>query len=283
MKVLFGVNITDNSKNEKEDGECFIVRKVPESLIDDYEPDENEPKEDKAKQWKVKIFNIFAVCVLGAGLLGLSIPFDDESLSAAIIKDKIAESPLWFVISAVIAVLGVLLVIKGNRMENTYYEINEKEAEEEIDELDRKCYEFLGVPEGAYSFEVLSLCYKTEQGQVVFEQNSAIGFSNPELKAFTDRGYLYLADTESLYEIRPDTLGEIQKHNGKISILCWHKNIKYNKGEFQKYNIRKKGLLKYTMDTYYSYNFAVNGELYKMYFPPYELETVLKATGAKLI
>lgn len=282
MKVLFGVNLTYDEKNEKEDGSEFIIRRVPESMFDDYEPEENETvtKEDKIKEWKVRFFNIVAVCVLGVGALGILTPFDDENLSFSSVIDIISKNPIWFSVSAVIAILGVFLVVKGNRMEKAHFEINEQDAEEKIDEFDRKCYEYLGVPEDADTFEIFGMCYKIINNEIVFEHNSAIGFSNPEMKVYRKGDCLCFADIENLYEIKPDSEGRIEKHSGEISVLSWHKEEKYNKGAYQKYNIRRKGLLKYVMHTYYSYDFTVNGEEYKMYFPPYEFENVMKITGA---
>ena len=284
MKVLFGVNITYDEENEKEDGYEFIIRRVPESILDAYElePEENVTKEDKLEEWKIKIFNVFAVCVFGVGALGLITPIDEENLSLDVILDAVKANPLWFVITGLITVLGIILVVVGNRMDKKHFEISEELTEEETDELDRQCYEYLGVPEYAESFEILSMCFRIINNEITFEHNSAIGFSNPEMKVFRKGEYICFADTENLYEIRPDYTGKIEKHSGEVSILCWHKKEKYNKGEYKKYNIRRKGLLKYVMNTYYSYSFTVSGEEYRMYFPAYEFENVMRITGASV-
>ena len=113
MKVLFGVNITYDEENEKEDGSEFIIRRVPESLLDAYEPQEEEEvnKEDKLTEWKVKIFNAFAVCVLGVGTLGLITPIDEEELSLDLILGAIKADPLWFLVSGLITALGIVLLM----------------------------------------------------------------------------------------------------------------------------------------------------------------------------
>ena len=63
--------------------------------------------------------------------------------------------------------------------------------------------------------------------------------------------------------------------------MLWNKDTEYNKGKYVDYDIKRINEFDYKIRAYYSLDINREGETYKMYFPPYELDVIESLTDVK--
>ncbi len=286
MKVLFGTDITKDKKNTAVDGDEFIVRSVPEDISEkNSEIFDKELEAAEKTAGKRSISEMIGLVMMASSFLGLSGMFDEDAeLTFSLIRETVSQNPVRFSAFALLFVVGLLLLMiravknKQNRKsEEENNEIPEDESEKNL----QQAYFSLGVPQDAENVDILCSEYVIREGEPELKPIKMFGFANADLKVFADHNALFIADTENLYEIALDSIEKISRYNGKLTMMFWNKETAHNKGKYQPYHIRKRGEFKYTVKTYYSLDINREGETYKMYFPPYELDVIERLTGMK--
>lgn len=286
MKVLFGTDITQNKKNDKSDGDEFIVRSVPEAVTEKRKKEfEKEIDIAGSMAKRFRIIQVVGSILLFFGLLGIVEILEDEAgMSLFLMREAISQNILWFSVLFVTFLLGVLILVicEAKRKKK----ITEYEKDDEIKDCEDRKYilqalSYLGVPKSAKNVDIICPNYVIRNGEPVLKSLKVFGFLNAELKLFSDESAVYIADAENLYFIGFTDIEKISKYNRKLNLMFWNKNIGYNEEKYQKYNIKKCGESNYTINEYYSLDINRDGETYKMYFPPYELDVIERLTGIK--
>ena len=286
MKVLFGTDITKDKKNTAVDGDEFILRSLPEAVTEKRNK-EFEKEIDMAGSMakRFRIIQAIGSILLFFGLLGIVEILEDEAgMSLSLMREAISQNILWFSVLFVAFLLGVLILVicEAKRKKK----ITEYEKDDEIKDCEDKKYiqqalSYLGVPKSAKNVDVICPNYVIRNGEPVLKTLKVFGSLNAELKLFSDESAVYIADAENLYFIGFTDIEKISKYNGKLTLMFWNKKTAHNKGKYQPYHIRKRDEFKYTVQTYYSLDINREGETYKMYFPPYELDVIERLTGVK--
>ena len=286
MKVLFGTDITQNKKNDKSDGDEFIVRSVPGEISEkNSEIFDKELEAAEKTAGKRSIYEMIGLVMMASSFLGLSGMFDEDAeLTFSLIRETVSQNPMRFAVFALLFVVGFLLLMirPVTNIKNLKSEVESDENPEDESEKNlQQAYFSLGVPQDAENVDIFCSEYVIRKGEPELKPIKMFGFANADLKVFADRNELFIADTENLYAIALDSIEKISRYNGKLTMMFWNKETAYNKGKYQPYHIRKRGEFKYTVKTYYSLDINRDGETYKMYFPPYELDVIERLTGMK--
>ena len=286
MKVLFGTDITQNKKNDKSDGAEFIVRSVPEDISEkNSEVFDKELEAAEKTAGKNNIFEIIGGFMILIGVSGLFGMFDEDAeLTFSLIRETVSQNPMRFAVFALLFVVGFLLLILRavTNIKNLKSEVDSDENPEDESEKNlQQAYFSLGVPQDAENVDIFCSEYVIRKGEPELKPIKMFGFANADLKVFADRNELFIADTENLYAIALDSIEKISRYNGKLTMMFWNKETAHNKGKYRPYHIRKQGEFKYTVKTYYSLDINRDGETYKMYFPPYELDVIERLTRVK--
>ena len=286
MKVLFGTDITQNKKNDKSDGDEFIVRSVPGEISEkNCEIFDKELEAAEKTAGKRSISEMIGLVMMASSFLGLSGMFDEDAeLTFSLIRETVSQNPMRFAVFALLFVVGFLLLMirPVTNIKNLKSEVESDENPEDESEKNlQQAYFSLGVPQDAENVDIFCSEYVIRKGEPELKPIKMFGFANADLKVFADHNALFIADTENLYEIALDSIEKISRYNGKLTMMFWNKETAHNKGKYQPYHIRKRGEFKYTVKTYYSLDINRDGETYKMYFPPYELDVIERLTGMK--
>lgn len=285
MKVLFGTDITKNKKNDKSDGGEFIIRSVPGSMSEKhYEAFEKELDEaDKAIR-KFKVLQIVGGSLFIFGSVGIDELFNSEGdLSLHIMKEAIFQHSVWFTVLLSLSLIGIWIMIHSTFYTIKISRFDKDDAEKRKTEnkmFFRQVLSHLEVPQNAVSVDIICSNYVVKKGEPVLKP-VLFGFFNAELKLFSDEYSLFIADIENLYSIRLAEIEKINKYNRKLHLMLWNKDTEHNKGKYAVYNIKRMNEFNYIIKTFYSLDIKHDGETYKMYFPPYELDVIESLTGVK--
>lgn len=283
MKVLFGTDITKDKKNTAVDGDEFILRSLPESLTEKRNKAfEKEIDRAGSTAMRFRIIQVIGSILLFFGLLGIVEVFEDEAgMSLSLMREAILQNILWFSVLFVAFSLGVLILVICEAKRKKKMTEYEKDDAIEDKKYIQQALTVLGVPKSAKNVDIICPNYVIRNGEPVLKPLKVFGLLNVELKLFSDESAVYIANAENLYFIRFTDIERISKHNGKLNLMFWNKNIGYNEEKYQKYNIKKSGESNYAISEYYSLDINRDGEIYKMYFPPYELDVIERLTGIK--
>lgn len=283
MKVLFGTDITKDKKNTAVDGDEFILRSLPDAVTEKRNKAfEKEIDRAGSTAMRFRIIQVIGSILLFFGLLGIVEVFEDEAgMSLSLMREAILQNILWFSILFVAFLLGVLILVICEAKRKKKMTEYEKDDAIEDKKYIQQALTVLGVPKSAKNVDIICPNYVIRNGEPVLKPLKVFGFLNAELKLFSDESAVYIANAENLYFIGFTDIERISKHNGKLNLMFWNKNIGYNEEKYQKYNIKKCGELNYAINEYYSLDINREGETYKMYFPPYELDVIERLTGMK--
>ena len=144
------------------------------------------------------------------------------------------------------------------------------------------CYKGLGVPDNAERMDVLVVRYQWKNGKVILKSTGPFKALNADLRAFTEKDALCLADSFQKFTIPFESLTGIRSIRKRIAISNWNKDEPYNQGEYKPYHIKGNQYGGVILPYYYALGIRYNGEEYELYFPPYELAAVERLTGCRM-
>lgn len=288
MKPFLGIDVTENKKNDKFNGEEFIVTKVSSASIQAYEGTAENAVEitEKAKlPLTVRIFHWLCGAVGGITAIGIVKALgNQENISVAEIY---YNAPWMFWLSGICLAIWAVLTLISRKKAKTFIESEENEiAVSKLRSISNNIFAEMDVPPTAEEVDVLSFSYKMKNGEPKAVSRSLHSlflqmtpFMNFSYKIYTDGEFLYLADLEMKYKFPLSSFRAIHTVKKNISISEWNKETPPNKGEYKQYKLRTDDEIH--MKKYYILEFEHNGEAWGIYFPIYELSTFEKLTGLK--
>jgi len=280
MKYFFGADVTDNIENETIDGNVFVTKEISAITQNSLDKSTDELIEmDKNGKLALPLRIIEFICSTAALLLAVGLI---NSISDITISEAYHNAPFLFYIFIICALTAAMLYIVGRRK---YKIVSKSEeaviAERRNDISEKNAYNELGVPDGALSVDVIMMNYKLKNGKIVLKTTAFFSCINPIMRMYKEDNYLCLADLEKKYSISLDSVTNIRKIKKHFELPFWNKEIMYNKGEYKKYKITENNgiiCIKYA----YALCIDYNGEIYELYFPPYELERFVQLTGCEV-
>lgn len=283
MKPLFAIDLTTDKKNEKMNGEEFIIQRTSQELLEAHEK-ATETVNITAKNAKLPTsLNITKhLCLCFAAIIFAA---STEALSnGTSLIDAYNNAPYLVWIAASCLVIFLLLKIVEIIKSKTV--MGSDETAHEIDNLNKytqSIFAELSVPENARELDILFFHYKLKKGTIKPCEKGAMPtpYINFEVKAFSDDKNLYLTALESKYGIPISSISKIRTVKKSITILGWNKNIGINEGIYKQYKLTtdKFGLI--CCKRYHVIEVNHNGEIYVIYIPDYELPQIEQLTGLK--
>ncbi len=280
MKPMFCIDITLDKKNEQINGTEFTTAKVSEKLSESFENTENDVKnienETKLPLWMriVKTASGFLGLILFCGIIrGTS----DIGISRAY-----GNAPYLFWICGICLLCWLILTLLAKSREKEVLETDE--TNETLETLERdiqSIYDELGVPADADSVDVLMFRYKIKKGiPVAYAVNMMpTPYLNFEFKLYRTEDRLCFADLDSVVSLDISKLKAIRRVNKRISVISWNKEEEPTKGIYKPYKMTVNNMGCVFFKPYYILEMENNGELWGIYFPPYELSVFEKLTG----
>lgn len=280
MKLFFGVNRTHNKTNTQTDGEIFICERPSESQTDLMDKSyENLTEIDKKARLPraVNLLRIISgyIFLIGTVVLIRSIESKEDFI-------LLLEKLPWLL--AVVVTMGILwgvLTWAARKKAKAIMESDEsKMLVDRYDSVMQNALSALGVPPTAKTVDCFCLCYTIKaSGKIKILPMGAAQFSNVALHAFMESGVLYIADPYQKYAVPRSEITAIKLIKKHTTMNSWNKETPFNKGEYKPFKIARDNNGVYRLRRYYALEILHNGEVYLLYFPPYELSVFSELTG----
>lgn len=282
MKPFLCIDTTNNPENYVKNGEEFMAIKTPSHLTERLEngTDRMQAAVEKSKLPVVLrvihglatfcsvVFATGAVAALFRGTLLLGIRTAPWIYIAGLVCIVV-----WFV-------LTLLSGFKSNKVLKS--EESQKAKNDALNAFDDILL-YLGVPLDSTEIDVIFCKYKSrgEQIEVVTAPLQMTNFINMSFRIFKDYDNLYLANPNGKYAFPLSCLKRIRTVFAEAVIPDWHKGQAFDSQEYEVYSISKdKSDLLHT-SPYYMLELEVNGEIFGIFFPCYEIKTLESITGLK--
>ncbi len=270
MKPFLGIDLTTDKKNEKTNGNEFLIQTPSAALTRSLE-DSSENAEETVEKAKLplllRIVQYF--CGIAAVLLIGGILKADVSLA-----EGYQNAPWLFWFSGICAVIWLILWLIGKQKTKTVLEADESvRTFSHLDGVAAAIYNELSVPDNAKDVDVLFFFYKIKNGEIKLREKGMqiAEYFNPEFKIFTDEKYLYLANLDGKYAFPLSSIVKIHTVKKHIRILRWNKEEEYDKGIYKEYKLSEDNLGCIICKYYHILEVNHQGEIFGIYFPNYEL------------
>lgn len=280
MKPFFGIDLTENKRNEERNGSCFLLAR-PSSAMARALEDSVEKAEETIEQAKLPLaLRIvqglcgIASALLIAGLLGASVP----------LREAYRNAPELFWLAGICLPVWAILKLLG--MQKSKAVMGKETSAQAFSRLDGTflaVYAELEVPANAIEVDILSFYYKRKEGKIkVCEKGLQMApYTNCVFRIFADAGNLYLANPEGKYAFPLSSLRAIQTRKKVARMNAWNKEEAFNKGIYKPYKLSADQYGCIHARQYHILELEQDGELWGIWFPSYELPAFEAVTGMK--
>ena len=278
--LVFGINCTENKKNETVDGVRFITETAT--------PEEKKALEASSDQMLESLQTakpplllrllpkLFAFCGLIAVTVFLrSLTLEDPQNTLGFYIPFLVVGILLFLLSLVTAKLVQRHVGKKLESDETKQVINH------LDHVSAQINQNLGIPDTAREMDILLYRYtvKKEKQRPFVPGLALTPYINTEMYAYVQGDALCLADAERVFSFPLDEIRGIQTVKKRICVPFWNKETPYNKEEFNPYGMTANQYGCIFFKPYHLLQLAHEGELWEIAFPCYELPLIEALTG----
>lgn len=151
-----------------------------------------------------------------------------------------------------------------------------KEGEAIYDE----CVASLKIPSSAKSIDVFLYVYTTKSGEEK-PVNRAVKYINSPIKAFTEGGYVMIADLQMVFGLKKEWFKSFEIIPEKVTFNSWNKDDGFGTNEYKKYAIKPTATGALSVKGCYKFILEKDGKCFQIVIPPYDGEAFLKLTGIK--
>jgi hypothetical protein len=284
LKPFWGINITHDKKNEKIEGDCFIIDRATlaqTAAIDNAA----ENALEVATAAKLPTFlNVMLYLCKFSGLVfafGILKGFSKKGVTLA---QAYSNAPWAFWCAGACLVLWGVLEIFAKKKRQQVAESPECEAaQDEIEIAAEEIYEKFNVPKDTPYVDILTFHYKIKNGEAVTKTRSSdiTTHINIATRMFVEGENLIIADREAKYAFPLSSLRKIHTVKKRISIPFWTKDVEHNEGEYKQYKIAVNQFGCLLFKPYYILEIDCKGVGWGITFPCYELPIVEAITGLK--
>lgn len=286
MKPFLGVNITNNKKNEKMNGEELIIAKASPSELESLESYGSEQVDMILNKVKlplpVRVLSGICGIIALLGAMIAIVAFGRSNGQDSIPVTVFTDYPWIFILAAICFVIWLVCTVIGRKKEKSIAEGNEyKELVNKTDSIADGISKEFNIPDGAAEVDIISITYTEKDGKIKGKLRNFFytPYMNYVMRIFRDDDTLYLADWEEKYAIPLSELRAIHTVNKRITLPMWNKEIEADCGEYKKYKLNVGKYGEVDVKPYNILEFFHDGVDWEIYFPCYELEVFEKITG----
>lgn len=285
MKPFWGIDLTQNKKNEQVNGEEFLVQKPSSALTQSLETSTEKavstlinsklPLPLRIVQWLCGLLCVIIISSIFSAL----VHEDGVSLSQAY-----QNAPFLFWLGGSCLVIWLPLKLYSLHKEKDVLETDESTLT--FEHLENACaaiFSELDIPADAIDVDILSFFYKIKDDKVkVCEKGMQIApYMNTPFRVFKDSENIYFANMQGKYAFPLASIKSIKTIKKSICMDDWNKNESYDKGIYKQYKLGETNLGSITCKYYHIIELEYNGETWAIYTPCYELSVFEQLTGLK--
>lgn len=285
MKPFFCIDITEDKKNSKHNGDEFIVASVESHMTQALKKStENVVEILKGTKLPWSIRAIRSVCGFVAWIIIcvlIQIAFDKDSVSLA---QAYSNVPWVFYTAGGCLLAWIALMLISSRTAKSVLEREETgKALSDMSSIVKSIYDALGVPPDAENVDVLTFKYKDKDGEIV-PTGGAMDFtvySAEPFMAYVEDGQIHFVNFENNYAFPFDEIATIHTVKKRIAIPEWGKDEGPKEGIYKQYKMTVDTHGCIWFKTYHILEINHLGESIGIYFPCYELPAFEKLTGLR--
>lgn len=275
MKPFLGIDLTENKKNDKQNGQEFLVA-TPSLAMEQALKSTTEKAEETLTRSKLPTILRFAQWISGtaAALVTLGIVKGLVKPDGVSISEAYKNAPALFYIAIGGFVIWLILKLLSMQKEKTVLETDESvQILSNVEGVHDGIFKELGVPASAVAVDVLFFYYKVKNEKMkVCERGMQFApYFMPEFQAFSDSENLYLVNLEGKYAFPLTSLQRIRTVNKHIRIGGWNKDIGPKDGIYKQYKMTVDQYGCVHCKQYCKLEFSHKNEQWGIYFPCYEL------------
>ena len=278
IKPIFCIDVTSDKKNEVLNGSEFITQTASKQKVEEFDSKQEELQEtinkSKLPSWlrivESLLFLYFVMVFAASARAGL--------------ETALKNAPALVISGAVCGVIGLLLFITAKIKEKKVLkEENVEETSQKINEEFISIHEELNVPNDASDIDILSFKYKIKKGEIkpCTTGIQTTPYVNVCVKIYTTEDEVHIADVENVYSFKKSAIKLITTVDKRISIPMWNKDEDPRKGIFKQYKMTLNNMGDIFFKPYHILEIDHENQIFGLYFPCYELETIEKLTGIK--
>lgn len=278
MTPIFCVDITSDKHNEAVNGSEFITRTASKAKLEEYESKQEGLEQTIEKsQFPLWLQTIKGIC-------GLYFLIVLAATAKAGFDKAMQNAPGLLVSAAVCGVLWLILQVVSKGKEKKV--LKEEDAEQQTKELHadfEAIHKELEVPGDAVDVDVLAFRYKQKNGEIRPHASGlqTTPFVNLGVKLYATADEVCIADLESVYTIPKFEIRGITTVGKRISVPSWNKAEDPRSGVYKPYKMTVNNMGDIFFKPYHILEIHHEGQIFGLYFPCYELETVEKITGVR--
>ena len=282
MKPVLGIDLTEDKNNLIMNDVKFIVQTPSEMLQQRLEKSMDNAEEvvEKAKLPLVLTI-IKGVC----GIAGLTVAMSIlRNLDEHSFTEMYQRAPwLTWIGVAGILIWAVLEVLSRKKAKEVMETDESKNTFSSLESVKESIFTELSVPASAKEVDLLSFFYKVKEDNIKVCRNpmQTAQYFNSVYRIYTDAEKLYITNLEAKHSFPLSSLRAIRTVNKRIVTDEWYKDEPHNKGQYKPYKISVTKQGDYTYKGYHILELELDGELWGIYFPCYELPTFEEVTGLK--
>lgn len=278
IKPIFGIDVTDDKKNSVFDGDEFITRTASKQRVEEYES-KRENLEQTLEKSKLPLW-----LQIVEGLCSVFFLLVLVATAKAGFNTAMKNAPYLVISGALCGVIWLILFLVSKVREKKV--LKEECADQKagaVFEDYKSLQSELDVPGNAAEMDVLVFRYKLKNGKLRPHASAlqSTAYMNVSVRIFADSDTVHIAELENVYSFKKSEISAITVVKKRISVSNWTKDEDPRKGRFKPYKMTVMNTGDVSFKPYYILEIIHEGQLFGLYFPCYELETVEKITGLK--
>ncbi len=278
-KVIFGINITDNKKNDQTDEQALVTKR-----LEGWQQHELERtrEESNAIQKKItlptalvitKFTSFFFTIVIGCGIIS-------SIIKGNTFAQTYDNAPVLIYIFPIALIGWLTLYFYEKKIRKNVEDSPELEKMEKgVEEVIKQSVEEFDIPEDAVEMDFLAFRYKIKKDEVTIVSSGMFTYLNIVMNTFVKDDKLCLANLEEMVEIDLKDFISIDRRDKNAMIPSWNKETQYNKEPYKKFKLKQNQMGMLFTKPYYVVDFCINGQSYMLYVPVYEIAAFIKMTG----
>lgn len=267
---------------EEIDGAVFYIHRPDESLVEEREHYRAE-SERTARAGKlsaagevVKYASFALAIVLLAAIFIGSQEDNGGAFRLSLLADLWKTKPWLFLLDAALWILGISLLIYGNRLLYRAMVSGEETGKESgYDSAQQAILFSMGVPPDAPSIDVLSEIYSAKKGR----KPEQPGMFPDAMRVYREGDILCFADPNGVVGIPVSDIAQIIRVREPFELLLWNKEFEPDKEPYRSFGITADRYGNYHCGEYYLLQIRSDRGDFEIRVPPYDVDPVLRLTG----
>lgn len=282
MKPFLGIDLTQDKKNERLNGDVFITARPCAASVQNLTA-AAEKANNKNNEAKLPL-----AIRIGQGICGviafMVVMGTLRSLRNVSLEEGYHNAPWLFWLGGGCLVVWLLLRAIAAKKQKTVLSTEESNRLfANVESICQSIYTELGVPSNAKEVDLLSFYYKEKDGNIKPKQTGMqmVPYNNQAFRCYADTENLYIVDIEGKYTFPLAQMRAIHTVNAAIGFPNWNKKQATDEGIYKKYKITidNNGCLH--CKPFHILELRHGGETWGIYFPCYELPVIESLTGLK--